>query len=171
MHDGKMFSSNDNKTRENQPLLVNTISNGQKQPAASSMNGNSSDETTCLYSPTHRRVIPNVGSTARDHLANERTYLAWIRTSLALIGASIGLLKWDESSFAVEGYLVGFTGVVALVTSTGRYFHVMHLLQQGQFEPNVRSILEVVVVVSITIVVAFCSHYKYETTGTGLLSP
>jgi putative membrane protein len=166
-----MFSSN-GKTLENQPLLVsNTTSNGQQPPpptSSSSMNGNNSSDdetTTCLYPlMTHnRRVIPNVGSTARDHLANERTYLAWIRTSLALIGASIGLLKWeDESSFAVEGYLVGVTGVVALVTSTWRYFHVMHLLQQGQFEPNVSSILVVVVVVSVTIVVAFCSHYKND---------
>ncbi len=62
-------------------------------------------------------VVTNSGSTARDHLANERTYLAWIRTSLALIGASIGLLKWDAFS-SVEGYLVGLTGVVALITST-----------------------------------------------------
>jgi hypothetical protein len=62
-------------------------------------------------------VVTNIGSTARDHLANERTYLVWTRTSLALIGASIGLLKWDAFS-SVEGYLVGLTGVVALITST-----------------------------------------------------
>jgi uncharacterized membrane protein YidH (DUF202 family) len=33
-------------------------------------------------------ILTNEGSTARDHLANERTYLAWMRTGLALIGAS-----------------------------------------------------------------------------------
>jgi uncharacterized membrane protein YidH (DUF202 family) len=104
-------------------------------------------------------VVTNIGSTARDHLANERTYLAWIRTSLALIGASIGLLKWDASN-SVEGYLVGLTGVVALITSTYRYFHVMQLLQEGRFEPNVTSILIVVVIVSVTIATAFVIHYE-----------
>ncbi|KAL8290419.1 hypothetical protein RQP46_002677 [Phenoliferia psychrophenolica] len=33
--------------------------------------------------------LENKGSVARDHLANERTYLAWLRTSLSL--ASIGI--------------------------------------------------------------------------------
>lgn len=33
--------------------------------------------------------LENVGSVARDHLANERTFLAWLRTSLSL--ASIGV--------------------------------------------------------------------------------
>lgn len=35
--------------------------------------------------------IPNTGSVARDHLANERTFLAWARTSLALCGFGIAL--------------------------------------------------------------------------------
>lgn len=41
--------------------------------------------------------VANTGSQARDHLANERTFLAWARTSLALIGAGIALetLEFD----------------------------------------------------------------------------
>lgn len=34
--------------------------------------------------------VPNKDSTARDHLANERTFLAWLRTGLALSGQSLG---------------------------------------------------------------------------------
>jgi len=83
-----------------------------------------------------QNLIKNSGSTARDHLANERTYLAWIRTSLSLIGASIGILKW-ENSLRVEGYLIGTLGVVSFVSSTWRYFHIQHLLLEGEFEPNV----------------------------------
>jgi uncharacterized membrane protein YidH (DUF202 family) len=52
------------------------------------------------------------------------------------------------------------TGVVALVTSTYRYFHVMQLLQEGRYEPNVTSILIVVVIVSVTIAAAFVIHYE-----------
>ena len=36
-------------------------------------------------------TVPNSGSTARDHLANERTFLAWARTGLGFMGAGTGL--------------------------------------------------------------------------------
>ena len=41
------------------------------------------------------RTVPNSGSTARDHLANERTFLAWLRTALSLSGAGLAFLKFD----------------------------------------------------------------------------
>lgn len=34
--------------------------------------------------------IPNTGSAARDHLAAERTVLAWLRTSMVLATVGIG---------------------------------------------------------------------------------
>ncbi|KAL9189208.1 hypothetical protein ACHAXT_011698 [Thalassiosira profunda] len=109
----------------------------------------------------NQHVLPNLGSTARDHLANERTYLAWIRTSLALIAASIALLKWDESSLQAEGYMIGLLGVVAFATSTWRYFHVQHLLLEGRFEPNVRSIALVMTLVAVVITWAFAMHFRH----------
>jgi hypothetical protein len=41
--------------------------------------------------------LENRGSVARDHLASERTFLAWLRTSLAL--ASIGIGEYAKISF------------------------------------------------------------------------
>ncbi|ORY31187.1 hypothetical protein BCR33DRAFT_724113 [Rhizoclosmatium globosum] len=43
---------------------------------------------TRLFSST---ILPNTGSTARDHLANERTFLAWSRTGLGFVGLGIAL--------------------------------------------------------------------------------
>lgn len=40
-------------------------------------------------------VVSNTGSTARDHLANERTYLAWLRTSLALVLLGVGVERFS----------------------------------------------------------------------------
>ncbi|KAH9923361.1 uncharacterized protein B0H18DRAFT_1015368 [Fomitopsis serialis] len=40
--------------------------------------------------------VENTGSTARDHLANERTYLAWTRTSLGLIALGIGVERFER---------------------------------------------------------------------------
>ena len=106
-------------------------------------------------------VLQNKGSTARDHFANERTYLAWMRTSLALIGASLGLLKWDAVSNSA-GYLVAVLGVVCLISSTERYFSNMHRLENGEFVPNVRGILVVVAVVIAAIVGAFVLHFMNQ---------
>jgi len=40
------------------------------------------------------REIPNVGSVARDHLANERTFLAWSRTGMVFIGLGVALQEY-----------------------------------------------------------------------------
>ena len=37
-------------------------------------------------------TLENSGSVARDHLASERTFLAYIRTSLAIASAGVGAL-------------------------------------------------------------------------------
>jgi hypothetical protein len=39
-------------------------------------------------------VLENKGSVARDHLASERTYLAYVRTSLACANAGVGELMY-----------------------------------------------------------------------------
>ena len=36
-------------------------------------------------------VVENTGSTARDHLANERTFLAWAGTALSFVGLGVGV--------------------------------------------------------------------------------
>ena len=38
-------------------------------------------------------TLENKGSVARDHMANERTFLAWLRTSLAFITLGIGITQ------------------------------------------------------------------------------
>mmetsp|Transcript_17225 Transcript_17225/g.47129 ORF Transcript_17225/g.47129 Transcript_17225/m.47129 type:complete len:145 (+) Transcript_17225:45-479(+) len=96
-------------------------------------------------------------SSARDHLANERTYLAWVRTGLALLGASIALLKWEDVS-SVTAYIVAVLGLTVIVLSTRRYFHVMNLLQKNEFEPNVGEALFIVSAALIVIVVTFVLH-------------
>jgi putative membrane protein len=95
-------------------------------------------------------VLQNEGSTARDHLANERTYLAGIRTALSISGVGLGLLKWQGIANEA-GYLVLSLGVLALISSTIRYLSVMRQLSQRQFEPNVRGALALVAAVLVVI--------------------
>ena len=44
--------------------------------------------------------LQNVGSVARDHLANERTFLAWLRTSLSLASIGVGGLEYQSSDIS-----------------------------------------------------------------------
>ncbi|EHA54346.1 hypothetical protein MCOR27_001527 [Pyricularia oryzae] len=45
-----------------------------------------------LRSPTY----PNTGSVARDHLASERTFLAWIRTGLGFVALGIAIERFSQ---------------------------------------------------------------------------
>jgi putative membrane protein len=59
---------------------------------------------------------------ASDHLANERTFLAWIRTSIALMGFGFVVVKFSlfvkQFSLVMAGHQVaastGFSGVVGI---------------------------------------------------------
>lgn len=82
-------------------------------------------------------------------------YLAWTRTGLAMIGVSLGLLKWDPEANATEGYAVAFLGAVVLVMATHRYFYNMRLMEGGLFSPNVHGVLLVMIVVTCAIVTVF----------------
>ncbi|KIW02444.1 uncharacterized protein PV09_06256 [Verruconis gallopava] len=41
-------------------------------------------------------LYKNTGSTARDHLASERTFLAWIRTGLGFIALGIAVERFSQ---------------------------------------------------------------------------
>ena len=43
-------------------------------------------------------TLQNTGSVARDHLASERTFLAYVRTSLAFASAGVGASSLSRSS-------------------------------------------------------------------------
>ena len=46
--------------------------------------------------PWKTPVYQNTGSTARDHLASERTFLAWIRTGLGFLALGIAIERFSQ---------------------------------------------------------------------------
>ena len=98
-----------------------------------------------------------VGSTARDHLANERTFLAWIRTAISVLGVGIALLKWQGLSSA-HGYLVLSLGTMLLISCTYRYLDVTQQLAQNRFVPNVTGNLAVVISILLVMVAVLVMH-------------
>ncbi|KAI8883472.1 hypothetical protein K501DRAFT_184478 [Backusella circina FSU 941] len=85
-------------------------------------------------------ILENKGNTARDHLANERTFLAWFRTSLTLITLGIGIIQVYHVSNANHkrfgralGLIFVMASILFLYFGNVRYFHAQWALQHGNF--------------------------------------
>ncbi|EGG10410.1 uncharacterized protein MELLADRAFT_103343 [Melampsora larici-populina 98AG31] len=65
--------------------LSNRMTSGDLQQKSSSL------FAWCDFRPAP--LLQNTSSTARDHLANERTYLAWMRTSLGFTTVGIAITQ------------------------------------------------------------------------------
>jgi uncharacterized membrane protein YidH (DUF202 family) len=96
--------------------------------------------------------IANTGSVARDHLANERTFLSWTRTGLGFVALGAALakldalealspaLKHDHGDLKLPSAALVGSGTGCLSYGTIRYFRSLKLLQKGLFRPNVAGI-------------------------------
>lgn len=87
-------------------------------------------------SPNMATMQDNVGSAARDQLANERTFLAWVRTGLGLIGVGLLLAKLvDAGNTTLIGGLAFITwGAGIMIYALARFRRVSMLLTKGQYE-------------------------------------
>ncbi len=79
----------------------------------------------------------NVGSAARDQLANERTFLAWVRTGLGLVAVGVVLAKWIEAGVTTLFGGLAFIawGAFLLIYALVRYRRVTLMLDRGKYEP------------------------------------
>ena len=84
---------------------------------------------------------------ATDHLANERTFLAWFRTGLTLIALGIAASQFlaadDERAVSVVRVLstiVATTGAIVVILGTHRYWVNRWQIAHARFRPAGRSI-------------------------------
>ncbi|KAG6831658.1 hypothetical protein H0H87_004608 [Tephrocybe sp. NHM501043] len=129
-------SPHSSPSSESHSTLVPCSTSRDPSPSWQSTCGPSPDDA-CCSSPSRRRneslmsklslTLENQGSVARDHLASERTFLAYVRTSLAIassgVGRSIPVYRHDKLT---EVELPSSAGVV-------RYFSVQAALTKGRF--------------------------------------
>ncbi|KAL5533514.1 hypothetical protein ACEPAF_5290 [Sanghuangporus sanghuang] len=91
-------------------------------------------------------VLENSGSVARDHLAAERTFLAYVRTSLGCAAAGVALVQLiamtpTDVSMPLEtfGKIIGAVtevlGVGIMLIAVFRYFSMQRALIDGKFPP------------------------------------
>jgi putative membrane protein len=76
------------------------------------------------------------GSRVRDHLANERTYLAWLRTAANVMVLGLAVAKFlghgGPREFAAGAILV-VVGGAGLLYGTARYRRVSTEIERGSF--------------------------------------
>lgn len=91
----------------------------------------------------------------REHQANERTFLAWLRTSIALIGFGFALARFGlflrqlETAVTKEvtpthsfissqtlGVGLVIVGIFVIVLAVWRYNQVFWQIERGHYQPN-----------------------------------
>ena len=98
----------------------------------------------------------DVDSRARTHLANERTFLAWLRTGLSLVAVGIavaGFLPVDlvpgiRYGTLFAAFLVVF-GTVMVVYGANRYVSAFRQIEAGSYRPTISPIVAFAVAVGI----------------------
>jgi putative membrane protein len=119
---------------------------------------------------------PDNSTRARDHLANERTFLAWLRTGVAVVvfGFAIGrfaiaiqeFTKAEGHRQSAAGISVWF-GLVAIVTgiflvfaSLKRYRRIRAQLEVGKFEPA-GLLIDLVAIFTVMFALALAAYLVY----------
>ena len=111
------------------------------------------DPTSPERSATAGVDAPNL---ARDHLANERTFLAWLRTGIAIVVLGLVLgrlaLAFPSSSTTALNVTLGATVIIAgvLVFATGlvQYHRTRDQIEAGTFQASGR-VIDIVGLVAV----------------------
>jgi len=113
---------------------------------------------------------------ARDHLANERTFLAWVRTGAAIVvfGFAIGRFSIAMRQIAaMQGHPVHsagvsvwmgassiVAGVVLVIAGLLRYRRTRTMLDSGKFEPA-GFVLDLVTILTVLFGVVLAGYLIY----------
>lgn len=141
-------------------------------PAATTVVPVQLEHRSCIF-PSYKTMLSrlrastlkNTGSTARDHLASERTFLAWLRTGLGFVALGIAVERFsqldlttllppassatsttnankqvqkDDKDRQTQELVVGLmaTGSGSIVYGAGRYFNNLRCLEKGLYKPS-----------------------------------
>jgi putative membrane protein len=86
----------------------------------------------------------------RDHLANERTYLAWMRTAIALMGFGVVIARLRNLltpgiQGTGQGWKLGLVfaivGLLTVLLSTRHYFAVLNAINHNTYRPFSRWVI------------------------------
>lgn len=94
-----------------------------------------------------------------DHLANERTFLAWVRTSISLMGfgvviARLRFIAYENASAAQHpgrstllGLLFAIVGLVCLLFAAVNYNRNRRMIDEDSYRPLDKAVAPFVVII------------------------
>jgi putative membrane protein len=101
------------------------------------------------------RRAADADSRARTHLANERTFLAWLRTGLSLVAVGLavaGFLPVDLTPgiryVTVFAVLLAIFGTAFVLYGANRYIVAYRQIEIGVYRPAVRPVVAFAIVVA-----------------------
>lgn len=121
--------------------------------------------------PYDPRQNPN---RARDHLANERTYLAWMRTAAALMGFGVVMVRMRYILSAADqarthgselGLLFALLGLLMVPCCTFHYFSVRRAIDTDTYAPAGPWV--VLFSIAVTLVGAAAIYFLLTAPGAG----
>lgn len=176
MKQDQSYGSSLDEVRSFSPRQGSTTSLSQLHPE---INTRPPNERDTLFGPSSIKkptsflnfgslLLENKGTVARDHLASERTFLAWLRTSLSLasVGVAVAqLLKLGSKDDTVIilprmskalGLCLILIAIITICIGTFRYFVIQRLLTTNEFPASrmgVGFLFTSVLLISITVFV------------------
>jgi putative membrane protein len=98
-----------------------------------------------------KKVQKRSSDRVRDHLANERTYLAWMRSAIALMGFGVLIVRLRilRPPIAPQppgngwklGLVFSIVGLLTVLLSTQHYFSVRQDIDEDEYEPADRWVI------------------------------
>jgi putative membrane protein len=105
------------------------------------------------------QATPDLASLARDHLANERTYLAWLRTAVAVMALGLAIAGFASATTAtsmIAGAILVAVGTVGVFYGTARYRQATDDLASGTFRGGRRG-RDATIASSVLVVAVFAA--------------
>lgn len=116
------------------------------------------EDTTSAIQSSNVTTLPTVEKTPRrnpnrirDHLANERTYLSWMRSAIALMGFGVLIVRMKLlqppmlATSVGNGWKLGLAfaivGLLMVLLSTQHYFAVRDDIEEDTYEPPDRWVI------------------------------
>jgi putative membrane protein len=109
-----------------------------------------------VHAPATARAGLDADSRARTHLANERTFLAWLRTGLSLVAVGLAAARFlpldlvpSVRFVTVFALLLVISGTIGVLYGALRYVRAHKQIQRGSYDPQPLPIVIVAAVVAV----------------------
>ena len=91
----------------------------------------------------------NDKSQITEHLANEQTFLSWLRTGMEVMAFGFGAIKFSLFASTIMGIVLVGVGTIMILASYIRYIRTVKHLREGQYHYST-------VLLTITAIILLC---------------